>query len=155
MINLGMHTNCKVSCGKNKQIFQTSERKCPGEFQPLLNAVCLGLGTRRGLELLLPPYRANVAQMVTSGSQSHLNSLMGRTKEMLLLICIFKNLKNNFTLLVFQFGARIRRKEEGEKLGVRRFFFLPPLWERATIRRKTAGATMRIWGLRRLLRGTS
>lgn len=68
MIDLGMHTNCKVSCGKNKQIFKTSERKCHGEFQPFFNTVCLGTSTRGRLELLLFPNRADVAQMTLSGS---------------------------------------------------------------------------------------
>lgn len=155
MINLGMHTNCKVSCGKNKQIFKTSERKCPRECQPLLNAVCLGVGTRKGPELLLPPHRVNVAQKVNSGSRSHPNSLMGRTKVMMLLIRIFKNLENNFSLLVFKFGARIRRKEEGEKLGVRRFFFCLQCGKGQQSEGKQQGPRCVSGGFQGLLRGTS
>lgn len=67
MIDLGMHTNCKVSCGKNKKIFKTSERKCHGEFQPFSDTVRLGTSTRRRLESLLLPNRANVAQMTHTG----------------------------------------------------------------------------------------
>ena len=94
-IDLEMHTNCKVSCGKHKQVFQTSERKCRGEFPPFLNTVCVGMSTRRGLELLLLlPGRAS--QTVISGTGSQPNRRTGGPKRWFWQSTSCKNLKNNF-----------------------------------------------------------
>ena len=96
-MNLGMYSNCNVSCGKNKQVFQTSERKCHGEFPPFLNTVCLGTSTRRGLELLLLlPGRADIAQTVISGTGSHPDYRTGGLKGWFCRSTSCKNLKNNF-----------------------------------------------------------
>lgn len=94
-IDLEMHTNCKVSCGKHKQVFQTSERKCRGEFPPFLNTVCVGMSTRRGLELLLfLPGRAS--QTVISGTGSQPDRRTGGPKRWFWQSTSCKNLKNNF-----------------------------------------------------------
>lgn len=94
-IDLGMHTNCKVSCGKHKQLFKTPERKRRGEFQPSLNTGRLGTSSRGGWSC----YCSQAGQSNPTGGLGHrVTSQLfhGGTEGVMPWICSFKNLENNF-----------------------------------------------------------
>lgn len=117
-----MYTKYKVSCGKNKQIFKTSESKCHGEFPLFLNTVCLGTSSRRGLQLLLLPSRANVARTVNRGTRSHPNCSVGGLKGWLSWSTSLKILRTVWGNWYSSLESRWAEMRAGTKLGIKRFF---------------------------------